>query len=565
VVPCLLHGDRVQQIVAICQSLWQIATRAGDDDGGARGVTDVFDATAFEDMTPAERQAFLEQAERDMVLSSTAMFATTHSHGNWLPYRHLVHTSDAIVGMIERDECDMLVIEEPVRHGKTELCSRWTPAWFITKYHKRVLLASYEADFAATHGRRTRDIVEEVGPEYGVHIKSDSKAAARWELVGADGGMNTAGAGGPITGKGGHLCIVDDPIKNSEDAYSPVLREKLWEWWQWTFVTRREPGVKYLVVMSRWNEDDLVGRLLKHAGDTGMRIRRVRLPAIAEDDDELGRTPGQALCPERFDEVALAGIRHDVGPGPWASLYQQRPVALGGGIFRRDSIRTFRTIQRDDGTWYDLGGHLVDDALCWRFSMLDPAFTRTARSDYTVAGTFAVAPGGHDADGNELAPKLLLLDVRRVRTEHAEHAPLVKAVWDQYGPAWVGIEKQMATLSLFDQAQRQGVVVRWLKPDKNKIARAETAVALCDAGRVYVAEGAAWVPDFLDELASFPAAAHDDQVDVLAYACAELARNAVAPRRPKRQEPSSAAERCWAQLERRSRKHRHHPTLGRMP
>jgi predicted phage terminase large subunit-like protein len=523
------------------------------------------DASLFDEMTPAERQAFLTQAERDLVLSSPAMFAATHSHGLWEPYRHLVHTSDAIVGMVERDECDLLIIEEPVRHGKTLTCSRWTPAWFIIKHRKRVLLASYEADFAATHGRAARDIVEEHGPSFGVHIKSDSKAAARWELVGHEGGMGTAGAGGPITGKGGHLLIVDDPIKNSEEAQSPVYREKLWDWWQSTFLTRREPGAKVLVIMSRWHEDDLVGRIVKQAGD-GMRVRRLRLPAIAEDDDELGRVPGQALCPERYDEVALAGIRTDVGPNSWAALYQQRPVALGGGIFNRNSIKSFRAHQRDDGTWYDLGGHLVDDALCWKFSMLDPAFTRTARSDYTVCGTFAVAPGGHDADGNELAPKLLLVDVRRVRVEHAEHAPLLKAVWDEHRPAWVGIEKQMATMSLFDSVQRQGVVVRWVKPDKNKIARAETAVALCEAGRVYVPEGAAWVPDFLDELASFPAAKHDDQVDVLAYACAELARNTVAPRRPKRSEPTSTAERCWSQLERRARKQRHHhPTLGRMP
>src|SRR5262245_2296369 len=162
--------------------------------------------------------------DRELALASPAAFATRFSRGLWLPYKHLVHTSDRIVAMIERDECDCLIVEESVRHGKTELCSRWTPAWFVCKYRRRVLLTSYEADFAATHGRRAREIVDEVGPRFGIRIDNTSRAAHRWELVGGDGGMNCAGAGGPITGKGGHLLVCDDPIKNAEEANSPVMR-----------------------------------------------------------------------------------------------------------------------------------------------------------------------------------------------------------------------------------------------------------------------------------------------------------------------------------------------------
>jgi hypothetical protein len=136
-------------------------------------------------------------------------------------------------------------------------------------------------------------------------------------------------------------------------------------------------------------------------------------------------------------------------------------------------------------------------------------------------------------------------------------------VWDQWRPAWVGIEKQMATLSLFTDAQRGGVVVRWLLPDKNKIARAETAVALVDAGRVYLPRNAAWLPDFLDEIVSFPVAAHDDQVDVLSYACIEMTRQSVRPRHIRR-EPETRDEKCWAQLRRNEARTRLHPILGRI-
>jgi predicted phage terminase large subunit-like protein len=506
-------------------------------------------------LPPGLLAEFSAQAEVNLLLQSPADYAAGLSDGRWTPYRHLAFTSDAIVAMIEEDDCDLLVVDQPVRHGKTELCSRWTPAWYLSRYpQRRVLLASYEADFAATHGRRVRELVIEHGGRFGLEVDQTSRAANRWELTNGQGGMGTAGAGGPITGKGGHLLIVDDPIKNIEDAQSEVMRAKLWDWWQNVFLTRREPGAKVLLIMSRWHEDDLIGRLL--AASTGMRIKRLRMPAVAETDDLLGRRPGDALCSERYPIEVLNGIRIDVGPTAWSALYQQRPIAIGGGMFRREHFRSWKPIPRkDDMQLYKLGDHLVDDAECWRFSTMDPAYSGTKRSDYTALATWAVAPTD--------PPSLMLLDIQRVRVQHAEHAPMVRRVWDQWKPAWVGVEKQSASLSLFDEVQRQGVVVRWLKPDKNKIARAETAVALVEAGRVYLPDEAQWLDEFLAEVVSFPVAAHDDQVDVLAYAAAELTKRTVRPRHMKK-EPNTVDERCWAQLEKRAGpKGKYHPVIGK--
>jgi predicted phage terminase large subunit-like protein len=505
-------------------------------------------------MPDADQRWVTDSIERELTLRSPAAFATKLSDGQWEPYEHLIHTSDAIVSMIDDDDCDILVIEEPVRHGKTLTCSRWTPAWFICKYRKRVMLASYEADFAATHGRAAREIVKEHGGQFGIEIDETSRAANRWQLVGSDIGMGTAGANGPITGKGGDLMIVDDPIKNSEEAQSPVMREKLWEWWQSTFLTRREPGAKVLIIMSRWHEDDLIGRLVKNPPVGGARIKRIRLPAIAEEDDPMGRRPGDALCPERYDTEALAGIRIDVGPGPWASLYQQRPVPLGGGMFKKEWFPSFTRFENNDRSYYRLGDRVVDAEEVWKFATMDVAYTRTKRSDYTAIATWGVCPGE--------TTSLALLDMRRVRVEHAEHAPLVKSVWDTHRPAWVGIEKQSATLSMFDEVQRQGVVVRWLTPDKNKVARAETAAALAAAGRIWVPENADWLSEFLEEVLTFPVAKHDDMVDCLSYAAGELARRAVQARHHK-QEPTTAAEIMWERLKKREKATKYHQTLGR--
>lgn len=508
------------------------------------GDVDHFDAK--------DRAWYEAELDKATNLRSPAAFATAHSHGLWLPYKHLVHTSNRIVAMIEGDECDCLIIEEPVRHGKSELCSRWTPAWFIVKYQRPVLLASYEADFAAGHGRVARGIVTDVGETYGVRLDETSRSASRWQLNGSRGGMTTSGVGGPLTGRGGALMIVDDPIKNSEEANSEVMREHLWEWWQAVFLTRREPGGKVLVIMSRWHADDLVGRLTK--ADTGMRIERIRLPAIAEDGDPLGRMPGQALCPERYDEKALELTRVDVGPYSWAALYQQSPVAAGGGMFRREMFRYFTSRTIDGETYFQIGEHLVADADCWRFATMDPAYTKGQRSDYTVLATWVVAPTD--------PATLLLRDVRRVRVEHADHAPMIRDAWITQSPSWIGVEKQAATLSLFAEVQREGVVVRWLTPDKNKVARAETAVALVDAGRIYFPKDAPWLADFETELTTFPVGAHDDQVDVLSYAANELARRTVRAHR-RREEPQTAADRMWQRIQERERTKHLHPTLGR--
>jgi len=519
-------------------------------------------------MPPAEQQWVSATLRRETALASPASFAQAHSRGLWLPYRHLVYTSDLIVGMVDDDDCDILIVEEPVRHGKSWTCSKWTPAWYICKYHKRALLCSYEADFAATWGRAARDIVTEVGPEYGAVIDESSRAAARWELKGdVEGGMNTAGAGGPITGKGGDLCIVDDPIKNSKDAQSALIREDIWEWWQGTFLSRREPGAKVIVIMSRWHEDDLVGRLLKNPPEGGARIKRVRLPAVAEDDDPLGRTPGEALCPERYDEQALSGIRVDVGPGPWASLYQQRPVPKGGGMFKKEWFegRYTQIVTSDDEVAYQLDDRIIRAENLWTFSTMDTAYAKNQTSDYTVIATWGVVQGAtSEVDGETVVgpPMLMLLEVKRKRVEHFEHAPLIRDVWARRRPTWVGIEKIDASRALFAEAQRDGIVCKWLEPETNKIARAETAAALAAAGRIWLPVDADWLTEWLDEVVTFPVAKHDDQVDTLSYAARELAQRTVRPRRVKH-EPTTPSDKMWERLRERDKRRPQHPTLGR--
>src|SRR3990167_1770463 len=175
----------------------------------------------------------------------------------------------------------------------------------------------------------------------GVVIKGDSSAVSAWETT-AGGGMVTAGVGGPITGRGADLLIIDDPVKNAEEAQSPIVRDGIWQWWQTTARTRLEPGGSVVVVMTRWDADDLVGRLQTDLSDAWESLV---LPAIAEQGDMMGRPLGAPLWPARYPLPALDAIRREVGEDAWASLYQQRPNPQGrGDYFDLEAAQSLRAM-----------------------------------------------------------------------------------------------------------------------------------------------------------------------------------------------------------------------------
>lgn len=242
----------------------------------------------------------------------------------WIPARYLLTINAAIDEMINGDRDDILVIEAPPRHGKSELCSKYLPACFLGNYpDKRVILASYEANYARSWGRKARNVLEEWGRDlYGVGISEQQSAAVDWEIQGREGGMITAGVGGPITGRGAHLLIVDDPIKNAEEALSETVRDNIWDWWQSTAITRLEPGGKAIVIATRWHQEDLSGRLIaaSESGD-GPKVRRMTFPAISDE--------GYALFPERYPIDKLEAIKLKTDLFWWLCLYMQHPSLHG--------------------------------------------------------------------------------------------------------------------------------------------------------------------------------------------------------------------------------------------
>lgn len=409
----------------------------------------------------------------------------------------------ALIGRAYR----FLLVEVPPRHGKSELISKYVPAWYLgLRPQDRVILASYEAGFARSWGRRSRDLLSTYGHLFGVSVREDVYAQDEWETD-QGGGMLTAGVGGAVTGRGANLIIVDDPHKNAEEALSQTMREKVWDWWQSTLYTRLEPDGVMVIMQTRWHEDDLAGRAL---AKSGLPWARIRLPAIAEDNDPLGRLPGQALWPQRYNAEALATIKDTVGSYWWSALYQQSPTPVGDTLYRREWAGTWELkhgilMLRRHGETVPT---LVPLAGCVKFGMMDLAASTKQSADYTVLSSWLMTP----------QRDLILLDVDRRRLEAPDQTKMMRAAKDKWGLSFIGVEATAYQLSLVQHAEREGLPVKPLRADRDKVARALTGSAYMESGKLYFPKWASWLPEFEAELYAFPGGKHDDQADTVAYA-----------------------------------------------
>ncbi len=428
-----------------------------------------------------------------------AGLARVASGGRWQLSPHLAMLNRRLMEAAAGNK--RLMVFMPPRHGKSELCSRYLPAWYLGTYpDKHVMLCSYESTFASTWGQRARDVLESIGKEiFGVTVRGDSRNRRLWETH-QGGGMITAGVGGPITGRGGHLVVIDDPVKNAEEAMSPVMRQRAFDWYLSTLYTRLEPDASIVILMTRWHEGDLAGLLLKEMEEEdGEKWDVITLPAVAEENDMLGREVGEALWPQRYDTERLKSIRRAIqtrhGDRWWQALYQQRPQAPEGGLFRRFWFQTAAIVPP-----------LVDAVRYW-----DLAATEDGGSgdpDWTVGTLMGVDAGG----------SFWVVDVRRLRGTPREVEDTIVSVAEHDGhevPIIMEQEPGSSGKSLIDYYRRRvlmGFTVTADKVSMNKVRRAEPLSSAFELGNIMLAKRP-WNADYINELCSFPFGEHDDQVD----------------------------------------------------
>ena len=484
-----------------------------------------------DELAEVELAELLDDANAESWRATPATFAEHLSRGRWRPAAHLEALSDKL-SEAAYGEDRRIVVSMPVRHGKSWLTSMWFPVWYLDRWpDRKIILVGHGADFARKWGRRVRNLIVRHADELRVRLAPDMKAADAWETT-EGGGMITAGIGGAINGEGANLLLVDDYCKNAKQAQSKPWRDSVQDFWDSTAETRMEPGASCVIVATRWHEDDLIGRLV--AGDeeedlleleqlvegeglSSEQIHRaidrweeVVFPAVAEENDPLGRAPGEALWPERWPLWRLDRKRRAKGPWVWAALYQQRPSPAEGGFFRSEWLK-----------YYQRSGDLIryrhaatGDARAIRLASLtkfvtvDLAASLREAADYTVVATFGVSPDG----------TLFVLNVERAKVEGPGMIPLIEAQLDRWGASTAWIESAGFQLHLIQTARRRGLAVRELKADSNKLARALPATAEFEAGALLLPAQADWLDDFIAELLAFPGGAHDDQVDAIAYA-----------------------------------------------
>lgn len=401
---------------------------------------------------------------------------------------------------VERGDIKRLMITMPPRHGKSMLASEFFPAWYLGRNPDHyVVTATYAQELADDFGRKVKNQIEDESFRLifpGVTLSGDSKSAKRFHIEGESGGIEhslsqkgafyAVGVGGPLTGRGAHLLLIDDPVKNREDAESEVIRKKTKDWYTSTAYTRLMPGGRIVIIQTRWHEDDLSGWLLEEHVHEDWAI--LNLPAI---DDE-----GDALWPEQYPVQSLEKIKKAIGPRDWSALYQQRPSPESGDYFKREWIHTFDVMPPREGLNI--------------YGASDYAVTSDG-GDFTVHVVLGLDPEG----------RLYLLDMWRGQTASDKWIDAFCDLVLKWKPiAWAEEQGQIRSgigpflvRRMLDTA---AYVVREQFPVRaDKAVRAQSIRARMAMAGLYVPHDAPWVVDLIPELMSFPVGVHDDQVDAL--------------------------------------------------
>ena len=435
---------------------------------------------------------------------------------NWHHYLIANYVNDLIFGRISR-----LIIKTPPRHGKSEVVSRRAPAFaFGINPDEQVISASYSDTLARKMNRDCQRIMDD--PQYmkvfpdtliprkglvSLDGRNYSRNSEEFEIMHRRGKYKCAGIGTGITGMGFTLGIIDDPFKDRKDADSKTIRENVWDWFTSTFMTRAEKDARVLITMTRWHEDDLVGRVINLAKtEDGEEYVVLNLPAIYDPELEFlcpddPRKEGEPLWPNKYNLSRLMKIKAN-SSRDWASLFQQTPVIDGGNI-----------VDRSWWQYYDTPPAKFDEVIqSW-----DLSFKKSEGSDFVVGQVW----------GRKGSEKFLLDQVRAKMgfTDTKRAIQQMSAKWPQTHRKL--IEDKANGPAIIDSIKRDIMGVIPVEPDGSKEARAHAVSPQIEAGNVYLPRNAPWVHDYIQEWSAFPNGKNDDQVDASTQALRHLGGSSI--------------------------------------
>lgn len=401
---------------------------------------------------------------------------------------------------VARGECRRLMVFLPPRHGKSSIATIRFPVWRLERSPTlRVIVGCYNQDLAKKFTRDARRIARDRFP------LGEVDQAQEWETA-AGGSMRAAGVGVGITGHGGDLIVIDDPVKSREEAESRAYRDGVWDWYTNDLYPRQEPGAAIVLMMTRWHTDDLAGRILKSGEASEWTV--IHLPALALENDQLGRAPGEALCPERYSVADLERIRRaqstesEQGEYAFQALYQGMPTPREGAFFKVDQF------------------DYVDAA--------PPGLRKVRAWDEGATAGGGDPSAGVRMEGPDGSGVYYVVHVERGRWDPSERDKRQRKTADADGrevkvrgqqePGSAGKSRADAFVRLL-----AGYSVTVLPATGDKATRADPFASQVNAGKVRLVRGT-WNAEYVEELRTFPLGAHDDQVDASADAFDELSR-----------------------------------------
>lgn len=439
------------------------------------------------------------------------------------PAHHLIasYLDRVVAGELKR-----LIIVAPPQHGKSELTSVRLPAyWLGRRPNDPIIVASYGAELAEGKSRQARDTVESLeykalfgelraGEIQSVQVRPDSRAVQRWQLMPPHrGGMVAVGVGGPVTGHGARLGIIDDPHENWEEAQSDRMRRRVWDWYRGTFRTRIWEGGAIVLMMTRWHEDDLVGKLLKEQPGQWTLLR---LPALAEtqaerdennrhmklpigEPDPLNRKPGEALAPNRYSAGELGSISDDVGTMVFGAEYQGTPRATEGNLLKREWLRIIKA---------------APPANAWRVRYWDKASGTGQTAKRTAGVLLSISPEGRVLIEDVVCGKWSTTERRAImlQTTQLDAGRFNNGVltYIEQEPGSSGKDSVQDEIRLL-----AGHAVFADRPSGDKDTRLMPFVAQAGGQNVALLDGL-WNQDYIDEMVAVPSGYYRDQADATA-------------------------------------------------
>lgn len=388
----------------------------------------------------------------------------------------------------------VLILGAPPQHGKSDIVSRYLPAFVFGNYPDlRIGGLSYAKDLASDMNRDVQRIM--MSDEYAILFPETSLNKRRFstvdvepkrnsetfEIVGRKGSYVSQGVGGPLTGKKLDLGLIDDPIKNSKEALSPTVKNGIWNWYVSTFLTRLSKNSGQIIMATRWAVDDLSGMVEE-------KNPRAKVMAFKAIDDN-----GQALVPELHPVDKLLETKATMSEYFWSAMYQQSPTVLGGGLFKDEWWKYYAVLPKIEH----------------RMIYADTAQKTGEKNDYSVFQCW-----GKTSDG-----KIYLIDQIRGKWESPQLLTQAKAFWAKHRSDTNGVLRQMkiedksSGTGLIQQFKQSGIPVQGIPRNTDKVVRALDVSPQIEAGNVYLPEDAPWLSDYLTEFMQFPNGAHDDQID----------------------------------------------------